>query len=89
MVCSGVRTLKRLGQPSGFGCDGRLGSAIYLQQDGSVEIRFGPEKPADVADAALIQTIPGRNFLVALRLYGTEDAFYDQTRKPEDVVKVK
>jgi hypothetical protein len=32
---------------------------------------------------------PGRNFLVALRLYGTEDAFYDQTWKPDDVVKVK
>ncbi|WP_435608358.1 hypothetical protein [Pseudomonas knackmussii] len=31
----------------------------------------------------------GRNFLVALRLYGTEDAFYDQTWKPDDVVKVK
>lgn len=62
---------------------------IPNQSDGSVEIWFGPEKPADVVDAAFIQTIPGRNFLVALRLYGAEDSFYDQTWKPDDVVKVK
>ncbi|WP_267241138.1 hypothetical protein [Pseudomonas sp. UFMG81] len=42
-----------------------------------------------MADAAFIQTLPGRHFLVALRLYGSEDAFYDQTWKPDDVVKVK
>lgn len=62
---------------------------IPKQSDGSIEIWFGPEKPADVVDAAFIQTIPGRNFLVALRLYGAEDSFYDQTWKPDDVVKVK
>jgi hypothetical protein len=42
-----------------------------------------------VADAAFIQTIPGRNFIVALRLYGTGVEFFDQTWKPDDVVKVK
>src|SRR5262245_38194033 len=57
--------------------------------DGSIEIWFGPEKPKDVVDAAFIKTIPGRDFLVALRLYGTELPFYDQTWKPDDVVKVK
>ncbi|MCJ1888224.1 DUF1214 domain-containing protein [Pseudomonas sp. LA21] len=44
---------------------------IAKQADGSIEIWFGPEKPADVADNAFIQTIPGRSFLVAVRLYGT------------------
>jgi hypothetical protein len=62
---------------------------IPKQPDGSIEIWFGPQKPQDVADAAFIQTIPGRAFLVALRLYGAEDAFYDQTWKPDDIVKVK
>jgi len=63
--------------------------SIPKQPDGSIEIWFGTEKPNGVVDAAFIQTIPGRDFLVALRLYGTEDAFYDQTWKPDDVVKVK
>jgi len=62
---------------------------IPKQADGSIEIWFGPSKPQGVADAAFIQTIPGRDFLVAVRLYGTEDGFYDQTWKPDDVVKVK
>lgn len=62
---------------------------IPKQQDGSIEIWFGPEKPQNVVDAAFIKTVPGRNFLVTLRLYGAEDAFYDQTWKPDDVVKVK
>ncbi len=62
---------------------------IPKQADGSIEIWFAPEKPKEVPGAAFIQTIPGRKFLAALRLYGTEDAFYDQTWKPDDVVKVK
>jgi hypothetical protein len=62
---------------------------IPQNADGSIDIWFGPEKPADVADAAFIQTVPGRDFLVALRLYGAENAFYDQTWKPDDIVKVE
>lgn len=57
--------------------------------DGSIDIWFGPEKPDGVADSAFIQTVPGRNFLAALRLYGSGIEFYDQTWKPDDVVKVK
>jgi hypothetical protein len=55
--------------------------------DGSIEIWFGPNKPAGVADQAFIKTIPGRNFIAAVRLYGAESPFYDQTWKPDDVVK--
>lgn len=62
---------------------------IPKNADGSFDIWFGPQKPANVVDAAFIKTISGRNFLVALRLYGAEDGFYDQTWKPDDVVKVE
>jgi hypothetical protein len=62
---------------------------IPKNDDGSIHIWFGPEKPEGVADAAFIQTVPRRNFLVALRLYGAENAFYDQTWKPDDLVKVE
>ena len=55
----------------------------------AVDLWFGPEKPADVPASNWIQTINGRNFLVALRLYGTGVEFFDQTWKPDDVVKVK
>jgi len=62
---------------------------IPKNSDGSIDIWFGPKKPDGVADSAFIQTISGRNFLVALRLYGTGVEFYDQTWKPDDVAKVK
>jgi hypothetical protein len=62
---------------------------IPKKPDGSIEIWFGPQKPEGVVNAAFIQTVPARNFLVALRLYGAEDAFYDQTWKPDDIIKVE
>lgn len=55
--------------------------------DGSVDLWFGPSRPDDVADAAFIQTLPGRNFVAVVRLYGTAVAFYDQTWRPDDLVR--
>ena len=49
---------------------------------------FGPSKPGGAPDSNWIQTVNGRNFLVALRLYGTGVEFFDQTRKPDDLVKL-
>jgi hypothetical protein len=61
---------------------------IPKNDDGSIDLYFGPAKPEGIVDAAFVQTIPGRHFVVALRLYGTEHAFYDQTWIPDDFVKV-
>ncbi|BCH30391.1 hypothetical protein MesoLjLc_23210 [Mesorhizobium sp. L-8-10] len=60
---------------------------VATNQDGSVDLWFGPEKPVDAQDSNWIQTVSDRNFLVALRLYGTGVEFFDQTWKPDDVVK--
>jgi hypothetical protein len=61
---------------------------IPKNDDGSFELYFGPERPDGVADAAFVKTVPGRHFLVAFRLYGTEHAFYDQIWKLDDLVKI-
>jgi hypothetical protein len=61
---------------------------VSTNSDGSVDLWFGPSKPANAPDANFIQTVGGRNFLVALRLYGSGVEFFDQTWKPDDVVKV-
>jgi hypothetical protein len=58
-------------------------------KDGSIDIWFGPKQPDGVAHAAFIQTVPDRHFIVALRLYGTGAEFFDQSWKPDDVVKVR
>jgi len=62
---------------------------IKANPDGTVDLYFGPTKPAAAPDSNWIQTVKDRAFLVALRLYGSGTEFYDQTWKPDDVVKVK
>jgi hypothetical protein len=61
---------------------------IATNNDGSVDLWFALKKLANVPETNWIQTVDGRNFLVALRLYGTGVEFFDQTWKPDDVVKV-
>jgi len=57
--------------------------------DGSIDLWFGPQMPEGATESNWIQTVEGRDFLVALRLYGAEKEFYDQTWKPDDIIKVK
>jgi len=62
---------------------------VVTNSDGSVDLWFAPAKPADVPQSNWIHTVNGRNFIAALRLYGTGTQFFDQTWKPDDVVKVR
>jgi len=62
---------------------------VVTNSDGSVDLWFAPEKPANVPESNWIQVVSGRNFIAALRLYGTGTGFFDQTWKPDDVVRVK
>ncbi|WP_227984329.1 DUF1254 domain-containing protein [Nocardia spumae] len=60
---------------------------IPKNEDGSIDLWFGPEQPDGVADAAFVKVIPGRHFVGCFRLYGTGVEFYDQSWKPDDFVK--
>ncbi|MDI3560447.1 DUF1254 domain-containing protein [Bradyrhizobium sp. Arg816] len=62
---------------------------VATNSDGSVDLWFGPSKPGTAPESNWIQTVEGRSFLATIRLYGTGVAFFDQTWKPDDVVKVK
>lgn len=62
---------------------------VVTNEDGSIDLWFGPSKPADAPETNWIQTVKGRNFLATVRLYGTGTEFFDQTWKPDDLVKVK
>jgi hypothetical protein len=57
--------------------------------DGSIELHFAPEPPDGIPESNWIQTIPGRAFLCCIRFYGTATEFYDQTYKPDDVIKAR
>jgi hypothetical protein len=58
-------------------------------EDGSIDLYFGPTRPEGVAETNFIKTIKGRAFITVIRLYGTGIEFFDQTWKPDDVVKLK
>jgi hypothetical protein len=62
---------------------------VAQNSDGSVDLYFSPTHPEGVNAKNWIQTLKGRAFLVTIRLYGSGTEFYDQTWKPDDVVKVK
>ena len=56
------------------------------ESDGSTEIHFSPEKPEGAAN--WLKTIPGRGYFVIIRLYGPDEPYFDETWKPDDIVKV-
>lgn len=58
---------------------------LVFNQDGSIDVRFGPTAP-NGKENNWIQTIPGNDFTIILRLYGTLESWFDQTWKPGDVV---
>lgn len=66
--------------PSLNNCSGPL----QENADGSIDIVFGPEEPAELA-TNWIQTVPGKGWFTALRLYGPLDAWFDQTWRPGDI----
>jgi hypothetical protein len=47
--------------------------------DGSIELRFGPQPPADTSQSNWIQTIPGRAWFAYLRLYGPTESYFDRS----------
>jgi hypothetical protein len=62
---------------------------LVQNKDGSIDLYFGPTKPEGAPESNWIQSIAGRDWLIGLRLYGSGVEFFDQTWKPDDVVKLK
>jgi hypothetical protein len=60
---------------------------VEYDDDGGLHLYFAPNRPEDVPESNWIQTDDGRDFLVVIRLYGAKIEFFDQTWKPDDVVK--
>jgi hypothetical protein len=58
-----------------------------MNADGSTDIYFGPEKPQGAEN--WLRTVSGKAWFILLRLYGPEKPYFDNTWKPDDIVKVK
>jgi hypothetical protein len=60
---------------------------LRVNDDGSVDIFFGPEPPDGYEDN-WIQTVPGKGWFVLLRLYGPLEAWFDQSWRPGDIERL-
>jgi len=56
--------------------------------DGSLDLYFGPSAPAG-KEKNWLRTVPGKGYFVIFRLYSPQQAFFDQTWKPDDIVKAR
>ena len=62
----------------------RLGSqpgTLETNQDGSIDIYFGPTAP-EGKESNWLQTVPGKGWWTILRLYNPLQAFFDKTWRP-------
>ena len=57
---------------------------IQQNSDGSYDVYFGPQAP-DGKESNWIQTVPGKGWHMLFRLYGPEQAWFDQTWRPSEV----
>lgn len=58
--------------------------ALVYNDDGSVDIVFGPTEPATLA-TNWVQTVAGKGWFVLLRLYGPLESWFDGSWKPGDI----
>ena len=60
---------------------------LHHNDDGSVDIVFGPEPPTEHLNN-WIQTVPGKGWFILLRLYGPLEAWFDQSWRPGDIERI-
>jgi hypothetical protein len=60
---------------------------LVVEPDSSVDVYFAPEPPAG-KEANWVQTLPGKGWFVALRLYGPLESWFDKTWRPGEIQPV-
>lgn len=77
-----TRSELQTGQP--FPSRNNKRDELRYNDDGSVDIHFGPEPPSG-HENNWIQTVPGKGWFIILRLYGPLDAWFDHSWRPGDI----
>jgi hypothetical protein len=60
---------------------------LIVNQDGSVDIRFGPVAPQGKA-INWLQTIPGKEWYIVLRMYNAPESCFSESWKPGEIEEV-
>ena len=61
---------------------------LKYNDDGSIDLYFGPEPPQGAPQSNYIGTNREEGFFVVIRLYSPGQAYFDKTWKPADLVKL-
>lgn len=61
---------------------------IDVNEDGSVDLFFGPSKPQGVNEANFVLTKSDEGWFAYFRFYGPLDEYFDKTWAPNDFEKV-
>ena len=85
MYDSDTRALLNSGQPFSSVASNQ---DITVNKDGSVDIYFGPTEPK-VENTNWIKTVPGRGYMGGMRLFSPTQAYFDQTWRPDNIIKMK
>ncbi len=81
-TCSKLQTDKRV--PEITGAEGK----VEANADGSYDAYFGPERPAGKKNHWM-QSVPGKGWHMLCRLHGPEQAWFDQSWRPIEIVCVE
>ena len=60
---------------------------LQYNDDGSIDLFFGPEAPAD-GGSNWIQSVPGKSWFTLIRLYGPLESWFDKTWRPGDFERI-
>jgi len=83
-----TQTRSQLQTDQQFPTLGSQTEGIETNDDGSYDIYFAPKPPAG-KEGNWLQTIPGKSWWLALRIYGPEEAWIKQTWRPGEIESVK
>jgi hypothetical protein len=61
---------------------------LTYNADGSVDLYFGPDRPAGAPETNFLRTVPGKGWFTLMRLYSPGQAFFDQSWRPGDFEKL-
>ena len=84
LVLYDTQTRSMLQTDQQFPSIGSQNDGLVTNPDGSTDLYFAPEPPPD-HESNWLQTWPEKGWTVILRLYGPEQAWFDQTWRPAEI----
>ncbi|MFC1921781.1 DUF1254 domain-containing protein [Chloroflexota bacterium] len=61
---------------------------LKYNQDGSVDLYFGPELPDGAPESNWLRTVPGKGWFTLFRLYNPTELFFNKSWKPGDFERI-